>query len=150
MDNFLIQVSGRKRVALFSPTDALNMYLQGDKSAVIDIDDPDMKKYPLFQNAVRHECIMIPGDVLFIPALWFHNVRSLQDISIAVNMFWRHLDDHCYDSKDVYGNKDPPQVQKAHQMLERALSSLKELPAEYQDFYGRCMIAKIQRRCLID
>ena len=68
MDNFLVQITGRKRVVLFSPRDALNMYLHGDKSAVIDIDHPDTTKYPLFQNAMRYECTMSPGDVLYIPA----------------------------------------------------------------------------------
>ena len=36
--------------------DALNMYLHGDKSAVIDIDHPDTTKYPLFQNAMSYGC----------------------------------------------------------------------------------------------
>lgn len=147
MDNFLVQVTGRKRVVLFSPQDALNMYLHGDKSAVIDIDHPDTTKFPLFQNAIQYECTMNPGDVLYIPALWFHNVHSL-DFSIAVNMFWRHLDTCYYDAKDVYGNKDPPQAQRAQQIMERALTSLTELPEEYRDFYGRCLIARIQQKCL--
>ena len=30
------------------------------------------------------------GDVLFIPALWFHNVLA-KDFSVAVNVFWRNL-----------------------------------------------------------
>ena len=44
---------------------------------VIDIDDPDLKEFPIFAEVTRHECVMEPGDVLFIPALWFHNVTSL-------------------------------------------------------------------------
>ena len=52
-------------------------------------------------------CInMITGDVLYIPALWFHNVVSL-DFSVAVNVFWRRLAPDMYDAKDTYGNKDP-------------------------------------------
>ena len=31
MDNMLIVVSGRKRVVLFPPSDALNLYLNGKK-----------------------------------------------------------------------------------------------------------------------
>ena len=78
MDNLLIQVTGQKRVVLFSPRDATKLYLNGDKSEVLDIDNPDLKKYPKFVDAVQYECFMEPGDVLFIPALWFHNVISLQ------------------------------------------------------------------------
>lgn len=78
MDNLLIQVNGRKRVVLFSPRDATKLYLNGDKSEVLDIDNPDLSRYPKFAEATPYECFMEPGDVLFIPAMWFHNVMSLQ------------------------------------------------------------------------
>ena len=48
MDNLLVQVSGRKRVVLFSPRDAAHLYLFGDKSQVLDIDTPDLMAYPHF------------------------------------------------------------------------------------------------------
>ena len=90
MDNLLIQVTGQKRVVLFSPRDATKLYLNGDKSEVLDIDNPDLSKYPKFIEAVPYECFMEPGDVLFIPALWFHNVTSLQ-----VGTFVWNLDMRC-------------------------------------------------------
>lgn len=149
MDNFLVQVTGRKKVVLFAPSDALNLYLVGDKSSVQDIDNPDLSLYPLFSNAVRYDCELNPGDVLFIPSLWFHNVVSL-DFSVAVNVFWKHLPSEFYDSRDTYGNKDPPQVQRAMQIADRALKALGELPSEeYRDFYSRCIINRIQRQYLV-
>lgn len=148
MDNFLIQVKGKKRVVLFSPTDALNLYLVGDKSSVLDITNPDLVRYPLFANTTRYECEMNPGDILYIPALWFHNVVSL-DFSVAVNMFWKHMPPEFFDAKDTYGNRDPPQVQRAMQIVDRAIKVLNELPVEYKDFYGRCMINKIQSQLLL-
>jgi tRNA wybutosine-synthesizing protein 5 len=105
MDNLLIQVRGRKRMALFSPSDALNMDLTGDKSQVLDIDNPDCNLYPKFLLAQRYECIMEPGDIIFIPALWFHNALAL-DFGIAVNVFWKNLKHELYDKNDPYGNKD--------------------------------------------
>lgn len=51
MDNFLIQVTGKKRVVLFSPRDAQYLYLSGTKSEVLNIDNPDLAKYPLFSKA---------------------------------------------------------------------------------------------------
>ena len=146
MDNFLVQVTGRKKVVLFPPQDALYLYLNGDKSEVLDIESPDLTRYPLFQYATQYHCELDPGDILFIPALWFHNVVSL-DFSVAVNVFWRHLDTQFYDSKDTYGNRDPPQVQRAWQIMDRALKALYELPEEYRDFYARCMMNKIQQSC---
>lgn len=105
MDNFLVQVRGRKRVLLFAPDEALNMYLVGDKSAVLDVDHPDPVTFPRFLLAHRQECLLQPGDVLYIPALWFHNTLAL-DFGVAVNVFWRHLPRALYDKKDTYGNKD--------------------------------------------
>ena len=43
------------------------MYLAGDKSEVLDIDNPDLEKYPNFINATRYEGVLQAGDILFIP-----------------------------------------------------------------------------------
>ncbi|XP_068602350.1 tRNA wybutosine-synthesizing protein 5 [Brachionichthys hirsutus] len=145
MDNLLAQVTGRKRVVLFSPQDALHLYLSGDKSEVLDIDSPDPKRFPDFAKAGRYECVLEPGDLLFIPALWFHNTVALQ-FGVGVNVFWRHLPAGSYDRNDPYGNRDPVAAARALQALERALHALDELPADYRDFYGRRMIQRIQRR----
>lgn len=46
------------------------MLMLGDKSEVLDIDCPDLEKYPKFLKAQRYECILEPGDLLFIPGLY--------------------------------------------------------------------------------
>ena len=50
------------------------MYMVGDKSRVVDIDNSDLDQFPLFAHAQKHVAELIPGDILFIPALWFHNM----------------------------------------------------------------------------
>uniref|UniRef100_A0A3P8ZSK9 tRNA wybutosine-synthesizing protein 5 n=1 Tax=Esox lucius TaxID=8010 RepID=A0A3P8ZSK9_ESOLU len=145
MDNLLAQVTGKKRVVLYSPEDALHLYLSGDKSEVLDIDSPDLERFPEFVKACRYECVLEPGDLLFIPALWFHNTLALQ-FGVGVNIFWRHLPAERYDKKDPYGNKDPVAATRALQTLERALHILDELPPDYRDFYGRRMVLRIQNR----
>ncbi|XP_015252512.1 PREDICTED: tRNA wybutosine-synthesizing protein 5 isoform X1 [Cyprinodon variegatus] len=146
MDNLLAQVTGRKRVVLFSPQDALHLYLNaGDKSEVLDVDAPDLKRFPEFVKARRYDCVLQPGDLLFIPALWFHNTRALQ-FGVGVNVFWRHLPADSYDRKDPYGNKDPLAAARALQTLEKALGALDQLPADYRDFYGRRMVQRITAR----
>ncbi|GLH09717.1 Hypoxia-inducible factor 1-alpha inhibitor [Gryllus bimaculatus] len=145
MDNILIQICGKKRVTLFSPDDALNMYLVGDKSLVIDIDNPDLNKYPRFRNVKRYECMMEPGDILFIPALWFHNALALE-FGIAVNIFWKHLPHDLYDKKDPYGNKDLVPAARALLAVENAVKQLDVLPEEYRQFYGKRMIRALENR----
>ncbi|XP_005373312.1 PREDICTED: tRNA wybutosine-synthesizing protein 5 isoform X2 [Chinchilla lanigera] len=143
MDNLLIQVTGKKRITLFSPREAQYLYLSGSKSEVLNIDNPDLAKYPLFSKARRHECLLEAGDVLFIPALWFHNVIS-EEFGVGVNVFWKHLPSECYDKTDTYGNKDLTAASRAVQILDRALKTLAELPEEYSDFYARRMVLHIQ------
>lgn len=146
MDNILIQISGRKRVVLFDPADAHNLYLNGDKSEVLDIDNPDPEKFPKFYAATRYEGELEPGDILFIPALWFHNVVSL-DFGVAVNVFWKHLEDNMYDNKDIYGNKDLQPAARAMQIVDRAIKTLEELTPVYRDFYARRLVSKIESKC---
>lgn len=42
----------------------------GDKSEVLDTDAPDLKRFPKFVRAKRYECVLEPGDLLFIPGRW--------------------------------------------------------------------------------
>ena len=143
-----MQVTGRKRVVLFSPQEASNLYLTGDKSQILDIDSPDLLTFPHFSRVIHHECFLEPGDILFIPALWFHNVVSL-DFSVAVNLFWRHLDKKLYDVRDTYGNKDPLPAQRAQQIVDRALKALEELPDDYRDFYARQIVSRIEAKSYV-
>ena len=49
-----------------------------------------LQKYPLFfqEAPERLECVLEPGDLLYIPAKWWHHVRSI-DASASVNVWWR-------------------------------------------------------------
>ncbi|KAL8564092.1 tRNA wybutosine-synthesizing protein 5 [Nucella lapillus] len=145
MDNLLIQVTGEKRVVLFSPQEAEKLYLEGDKSRVLDIDHPDLTQFPRFAGAVRMEGRLQPGDILFIPALWFHNVVSEQ-FGVAVNVFWKNLAGDLYDHKDTYGNRDLLPAQRAMQIVDGAIKALDKLPPDYRDFYARRLVLRIQAK----
>jgi hypothetical protein len=84
--------------------------------------------------------------VLFIPALWFHNVVAPGPAgpSVAVNVFWRHLPRPLYEAADTYGNRDPTPAQRATAQVAAALRSLSELPPDHRDFYGRRLAARIR------
>ncbi|KAH1184720.1 hypothetical protein KIL84_012661 [Mauremys mutica] len=79
MDNFLIQITGKKRVILYNPRDAPYLYLSGTKSEVLNVDNPDLEKYPLFMKARRYECSLEAGDVLFIPDMMGNILLSAGD-----------------------------------------------------------------------
>lgn len=147
LDNVYVQIVGRKKVTLWAPDQALNMYLDGDKSKIIDIDHFDEGKFPKFKNAQRYEGVLEPGDILFIPSMWFHNTEAL-DFGVAINVFWKNLDEQMYDKKDAYGNKDLLPGAKSLRMLDNVMKQLDLLPADIKDFYGRRLISRIEQKCL--
>lgn len=105
------QVTGTKRVLLWPPSQQAQLYIAGSSSPITHFSDQQRlrQQYPLFSEAAALQAELLPGDVLYIPALWFHNVLS-ETFSASVNLFWRHLPPACYERKDLYGNRDLAQV----------------------------------------
>ena len=88
-----------------------------------NIDNTDLSKDLLFSKARWYECSLKAGDVLFIPALLFHNIIS-EEFRVGVNVFWKHLPSELYGKMDTYGNKDPTAASRTAQILDRAVSSV--------------------------
>ncbi len=91
-DNLFCQFFGRKRVKLFPPAQELRMYRHPPWSRLpqvsrVDAEAPDLQRYPRFAGAAPLGCTVEPGDVLYIPRFWWHQVRSI-DLSISVNYWW--------------------------------------------------------------
>ncbi|KAI9005876.1 hypothetical protein BC832DRAFT_531174 [Gaertneriomyces semiglobifer] len=90
-DNLFAQVVGRKHFRLYHPDETSKLYphMEGtmlSNTSEVDVEHPDLLKYPLFASAQCVECIVEPGDLLYIPRGWWHHVRSLS-ISFSVS-FW--------------------------------------------------------------
>jgi len=82
---YLAQIIGKKRCVLFSPEDSAGLY-----NGKVDVDEPDFEKFPHFRNVTAHEGILAPGELLFIPHLWWHHVVSLEKtITVNYNFFNR-------------------------------------------------------------
>jgi hypothetical protein len=54
--------------------------------SAVDVEAPDLGRFPLFAHATPHEAVLGPGDMLYIPRGWWHYVRSLTP-SMSIN-FW--------------------------------------------------------------
>lgn len=91
MPNFLTQLVGRKFVHLFPPEQAKkNLYIgQFERPAFspVDVENPDLDKYPNFCHCTPYQTIIHPGEMLHIPRHWGHAVKSL-DVSISISSFF--------------------------------------------------------------
>ncbi|XP_011788843.1 PREDICTED: lysine-specific demethylase 8 isoform X1 [Colobus angolensis palliatus] len=89
--NFLVQVMGRKYIQLYSPQESGALYPHDThllhNTSQVDVEDPDLEKFPEFAKAPFLSCILSPGEILFIPVQYWHYVRAL-DLSFSVSFWW--------------------------------------------------------------
>ncbi|PRP80005.1 hypothetical protein PROFUN_12292 [Planoprotostelium fungivorum] len=92
--NFYAQIYGKKRFVLFSPDQLNNLYLYpflhpGGQQSQVRFDEWDHKSFPNFAKAEAIEAVLEPGDVLYLPPLWFHHVTALTT-SMSVSIWSRY------------------------------------------------------------
>lgn len=62
-------------------------------SMQVEVENPDPERFPEFAKAPYLECVLQPGEVLFIPVRHWHYVRSLE-LSFSVSFWWSWLQIH--------------------------------------------------------
>ena len=96
-ENLACVVSGRRRFTLFPPDQVANLYPgpfelnpAGPIISMVDFDAPDLERHPGFAAAMHAATVvdLQPGDVLYIPYLWWHHVRSVERVNMLVNYWW--------------------------------------------------------------
>ena len=75
---FHTQVIGRKRWRFVSPLQTPLLYNRMGVYSPIDLNAPDYERYPLLRQARVLEVVLEPGDTLFLPLGWWHQVSSLE------------------------------------------------------------------------
>lgn len=90
--------SGRRRFTLFPPEQIANLYIgpldfapTGAPMSLVSLHEPDLARFPKFREALTAAVTaeLGPGDAIFIPPLWWHNVESLEPFNLLVNYWWR-------------------------------------------------------------
>jgi hypothetical protein len=113
---------GRRRFTLFPPDQIANLYpgpLEptpgGQVVSMVDLRAPDLDRYPRFAQALEQAQVaeLEPGDLLFYPALWWHNVEALDAFNVMINAWWN----------DTPSYMDAPMTTVLH-----ALLSLRDRP----------------------
>ncbi|MBB3213642.1 hypothetical protein FHW67_002940 [Herbaspirillum sp. Sphag1AN] len=91
-DNIFAQIWGTKRICLAPPHHDAFLYPR-EANAILfgspfDPESPDFERFPLARQAAIVECIMQPGELLYVPAGWYHQVRALT-FSLSSNRWAR-------------------------------------------------------------
>ena len=96
-NNMACCMVGRRRFTLFPPEQVENLYpgpLEptpgGQVMSMVDINAPDLDRYPRFAAAAAAGQVaeLEPGDLLFYPALWWHQVEALDGFNAMINYWW--------------------------------------------------------------
>jgi jumonji domain-containing protein 7 len=92
-NNLYAQVYGSKTMTLFGPEQDAALYRHPKECKMphfsfVDVDKPDYDAFPRFREARPLRVTLRPGQMLFMPAFWWHHVKS-ESMSISVNQ-WFH------------------------------------------------------------
>jgi hypothetical protein len=79
---FHTQVVGRKRWRFISPLEWPKLYNYNNVFSPIDLDAPDLQRYPTLADVKVLEVIVEPGETVFLPLGWWHQVAAL-DVSLS-------------------------------------------------------------------
>lgn len=95
--NMACCVVGKRKFTLFPPEQIHNLYPGpldltpgGPAITLVDFDNPDFNKYPRYKNAIEAGQVaeLEPGDALFIPCMWWHQVQALESFNVLINYWW--------------------------------------------------------------
>lgn len=93
-DNIFAQIWGTKRIFLSPPHHGEFLYAWEANPVLfgsfVNPEAPDFDKFPLARQATLIEVIVNPGDMLYIPAGWYHYVHALT-FSLSSNRWARGM-----------------------------------------------------------
>ncbi|YCI07040.1 cupin-like domain-containing protein (plasmid) [Ensifer sp. D2-11] len=130
VENFYFVLQGRKIFRLFEPGQLVNMYTasyeggkNGASESSVNSVQPDYDKYPKFHDAIQTSEVadLAPGDMLYLPANWWHSVSS-EGVNISANLWWSDIDD--------------AQKLEAEITFLRLLAHVKPLPQHWRQFWA--------------
>lgn len=98
--NVAVVAAGARRFTLLPPACAPLLYLgppdyaptPAPMSVVPDLYRADAAQFPRVREALEHAVVaeLAPGDAIYIPPLWFHQVEALAPhLNILMNYWWR-------------------------------------------------------------
>ncbi len=96
-ENIAVCVLGQREIVLFPPDQLSNLYVgpletapAGVFMSLTNLEQPDFEAHPKFKTAleVAQTATLMPGDAIYIPFGWWHNVTAKAPLNMLVNYWW--------------------------------------------------------------
>lgn len=127
--NLACIAAGHRRFTLFPPGQTENLYPgpfeltpAGRPVSLVDFHAPDFERFPRFRAAMAEAVVadLEPGDALFIPSMWWHQVEATSPFNILVNYWWRSVPAYLGTPQDV---------------LHHAMMTLRDMPEAEREIW---------------
>lgn len=156
-DNLACCVVGKRRFTLFPPEQIANLYPGplditpgGQALSMVDFNNPDFDQYPNFKYALEKSQIaeLEPGDALYLPSMWWHQVEALSPFNILINYWWSEAPQYTGTAMNVLYHamlslRDRPEHEKQawkhvfdYYIFGDAKQAAQHLPEHAQGFLG--------------
>ena len=156
-ENIACVCAGTRRFTLFPPDQLANLYVgpidftpAGQSISLVDFEAPDFDRYPGFAEALEHASSseLEPGDAIYIPSMWWHNVEGREDLNILINHWWRTCPNYMGAPQDallhaILAIRDLPEEQRAawrgifdHYVFDADEASVEHIPADRRGVLG--------------
>ena len=124
--NLACCVLGARRFTLFPPEQIHNLYpgpLEptpgGQVITMVDLKDPDFERFPRVRRALEAAVVvdLQPGDAVYYPSMWWHQVEALSPFNIMINFWWLRSPAYMGNPMDIVmhaimGIRDRPEAEK--------------------------------------
>lgn len=96
--NLAVCVAGTRRFTLFPPDAVADLYIgpleltpAGQPISLVDAEAPDLERFPRFARAAARaqHFELGPGDAIYIPSQWWHQVDAPGPLGGLINYWWR-------------------------------------------------------------
>jgi len=145
--NLACCVVGARRFTLFPPEQIHNLYpgpLEptpgGQVITMVDLKNPDFEKFPRARQALDAAVVvdLEPGDAVYYPSMWWHQVEALSAFNIMINFWWLTAPAHMGNPLDIVmhaimGVRDRPEAEKKawREVFEYYVFGSAETPREH-------------------
>lgn len=96
-NNFMVQIMGRKRVRLVAPWHTPSLRNHRHCFSEVDGRRIDVQRYPAMAGVPVLDCVLAPGEILFLPVGWWHFVEAL-DITVTISATHFKWDNDFYSN----------------------------------------------------